>query len=495
MTATIYGVTSTGYVKPALSDIQAAVNASLIKGFGPEVNNVSPSVFANLSGIFSAQISAVWDADQGVYDATYPDTATGVSLDNAVAFNGIRRLGATYSKQSQVLLFGDVGTVVPKGTEFSVQNIPTAVFATDADSAALIAGTNEVQQLLFSGVPDNGAFILSLFNQATALIQYNAAASDVAAALNALDALGGGVTVTGDFTSGFLITFAGVDGQQPQPLLQVDTNTLAIGSSAVGITPSVVTEGVAQATVTATATTLGSVAAPALTLTVIDTPVSGLSSVINYIDAIPGRAVETDQQLRVRRANSLQIGGNATLDAIRSKLLNLIGVTSVVPFENTTMLPDLAGRPPKSYEMVVAGGVDADISQTMWNTKPGGIEQDGNQTGTATDAAGNTQTVYWSRPTGELIYCIVNITKNSDFPVDGAAVIAQDILNYGAALGVGESVYVKTKLIGSFSIVNGIVDVTVLLGTSPSPTTEQNIIIASNQQALFDSSRIVVNVT
>lgn len=491
-----YGVLPTGFAKPALSDIQAAINAVTIRTFGNEVNNVAPSVIANLTGVFADREASLWDMGQGLYDSAYPDTASGVSLDNVVGINGIRRLAATFSKQQQVLLFGNAGTVVPKGTLLSVSGAPTSQFKTDFDSSPLVAGVNEVQLLLFSAVPTSGSFALSLFSQITSLISYNATAADVAVALNALAALGGGVSVTGSFAGGFVITFAGIDGLQPQPLLLVLSNTLTgSGAAPVGVTPSVVTPGVSQGVVTATAVNSGAVFAPALSLTVIDTPVAGLNTVLNYVDAIPGRAIETDQQLRIRRANTLQIGGNATIDAIRSKLLNLIGVTSVVPFENSTLLPDLAGRPAKSYEMVVVGGVDQDITQEIWNTKPGGIQTDGNKTGVAVDLSGNNQTVYWSRPISVPIYCVVNIVSNVDFPAGGAAVIAADVLAYGEALVTGQTVFVKTKLISSFSIVNGIEDVTVLLSTSPSPTIEQNIHIAANQIAVFDSTRIVVNVT
>ena len=491
-----YGVLPTGFSKPAQSDIQTDVNASVVKAFGPSINNVAPSVIATLTGVFTDREASLWDMGQGVYDSAYPDTAVGVSLDDAVALNGIRRLKATFSKQRQILLFGTVGTIIPKGTQFSVQDVAASVFATDAASAPLIAGVNEVQRLLFSAVPASGSFQLSLFNQVTALINYNALAADVAAALNALSALGGGVTVTGDFVSGMVITFAGVDGLQPQPLLAVETNTLqSIAPSPIGITPSVITPGVPQGIVTATATATGPIMAPALTLTVIDTPVGGLTRVLNYVDATPGTNIETDQQLRIRRANTIQIAGNATIDAIRSKLANLIGVVSVVPFENTTLLPDVNGRDPKSYEMVVYGGVDQDITQTMWNTKPGGIETDGNQSGTAIDIAGNPQPVKWSRPVDEPIYVIINITPDTTFPVDGAAVIAADVLAYGQALAVGESIYVQTKLIGSFSIVDGITDVEVLIGTTNPPTVANTFIsIAPEKRALFESIHITVNI-
>jgi uncharacterized phage protein gp47/JayE len=82
----------------------------------------------------------------------------------------------------------------------------------------------------------------------------------------------------------------------------------------------------------------GPVACPVNALTQIITPANGWNSINNPQAGIPGRDVETDAELRVRRLTSLNTG-NATVEAIRSRVLKVPGVdpASVSVFENTTL--------------------------------------------------------------------------------------------------------------------------------------------------------------
>lgn len=67
------------------------------------------------------------------------------------------------------------------------------------------------QQLLtFSATPDSGTFHITYHMLATTELAFNASAADVQAALRLIEGLEA-VTVSGDFTVGFKITFVGVD--------------------------------------------------------------------------------------------------------------------------------------------------------------------------------------------------------------------------------------------------------------------------------------------
>jgi hypothetical protein len=73
-------------------------------------------------------------------------------------------------------------------------------------------GTSEVQTLAITGTPTGGTFTLTFDGHTTAAIAYNAAASAVVSALEALNNIGtGGVTATGGALPGtdVVITFAG----------------------------------------------------------------------------------------------------------------------------------------------------------------------------------------------------------------------------------------------------------------------------------------------
>lgn len=96
-----------------------------------------------------------------------------------------------------------VGTV-PSGQEANAYNISVATLKNG------VAGTNEVQTVTLNGTPSAGTFTLSYGAQTTAAIAYNAAASAVDSALEALSNLSSGsVAVTGSAGGPYTITFGG----------------------------------------------------------------------------------------------------------------------------------------------------------------------------------------------------------------------------------------------------------------------------------------------
>lgn len=485
------GLTSTGFEIESINSVRTEIEDSLKALLGPQINLVAPSLFATIIGIMAEREALIWQVAEDVYNSQYPDTANGTSLDNVVALTGISRLRATATRHTALLLFGTVGTTVPLGTQVSVQGSPNTVFTTDVP-VTLGSGVNCVQSLAFSAAPISGAFVLVFGSEALPSLSFAATAQNLQVALNGLSTLSK-VTVTGSIAAGFTITFADVNGAQPQLLLALLSSTLLdSGSNPVTVTRTMVTPGVAQATVSITAKTTGALSAPARSITVINTPVAGLNAVVNQTDAVIGRYVETDADLRIRRRKTLQVGGSATPDAIRSKLLALAGVSDVFVFENITMLPDQAGRPPKSYEVVVAGGDDQAITQTVWDTKPAGIQTDGLIAAVAVDNQGNNQPVKWSRPTIVPIYVEFDVTKDFTFPSNGLALIRQAILDFGSLLLIGQSVVVSPALISCVDDIPGIIGLVVKIGTAPGPTASSNIPIATAQIASFDSSRITV---
>ena len=485
------GLSGTGFSPLSLSDVKTEIESALKSTLGPSVNLVAPSLLATLIGIFAERESLLWAEAENVYNSQYPDTAYGAALDNVVALTGLTRLSATYTKQVEQYLFGQVGTLVPAGTKFSVKNNPLASLVTD-QAVTLIAGLNCVQNISFSSMPTFGSFKLAYNSEVTSPLSFAVSASDIQNALNGLSSIST-VNVTGTIASGLTLTFVGASGLQPQPILAVRESSLIDAlTDVVTVIPTFQSQGVAQGIASLTATLTGSTIAPAQSITVINTPVAGLNSTLNVHDAVTGRNIETDGELRIRRQKTLQVAGNATPGAIRSKLLNLDNVTDVFIFENVTFLPDQVGRPPKSYEVIVAGGDVLAISNTIFESKPAGIQTVGNGQYVVKDSQGFNQLVNWSRPTLIPIYLEIDIVKGFDYPVNGDALVKQSVIDFGNALKISQSVIVTPQLICAFDEVPGIIGVTVKIGIAPGPTLSQNIQINTAQIASFDSSRIVV---
>lgn len=484
------GLTTTGFEIKRLADIKAEIEDTLRAQFGNQINLLPESVFGQLVGIFSEREALLWELAEAVYNSRYPDRASGASLDDVVALTGISRQPAVASVQEDLRLFGTAGTIVPAGTIISVSGTPSSRFATNND-AVLAAGQDEEQLIEFSNVPDAGTWRLNWRGQDTITFNFNDNAAAIEAALNDLP-FGEGIEVSGNYSIGFTVSFAGNAGKQEQPEIVVDLNALTESSNPVGITISTTTQGVNQAIVNATCEETGPVVAPAGTLTEIETPVSGLDRVINVTDAEVGRDLETDNELRARRVDTLQLAGAATVDAIRSRLLNVEGVSAVIIFENITDVTDIDGRPPHSYEAVVQGGDDQEIGDEIWASKPVGIQTVGDIPVVTQDLAGNSQTVNFSRPTEVDIYLEVDLTTDAEFPTDGVSQVREALLEYFSTFEIGQDVIVYPKLVCAIDPVPGIIDIAIRIGTAPAPTLDSNITINSNQVAVLESGNLTV---
>lgn len=494
-----YGLTNTGFKRKRQADILDEMKVTARATFGANINLQPTSILMQLLGIYSEREALIWELAEAVYNSQYPDTAEGIQLDNIASISGVTRLPSQPSRINDVHLKGDVGTTIPAGTTFSVVGNPTARFRSDG-AVTLVAGQDEVQTLTFDEVPDSGTFKLTHLGSTTDALAFNSTAQEIQDALNELQYLSE-VLVSGSFGAGFLVTFQGADGKINQPLLVVTDNTLTLLSDPV---PSLVvqtTVGISQGTVNVTADTDGPIDAPIYTLTVIDTPVTGLDAVLNLEEVILGRNEELDWEYRIRRIESLQRAGSSTVEAIRARLLEIQEVDEVVIFENITMTTDSNGLPPKSFKAFVQGGDDGEVAAAIWLNKPAGIETFGEIESIVVDSQGVNQTVKFSRPTEVPIYITIEITKDtsptSQWPTTtGPGLVKAALAAYIAGLKIGQDVVVYPKLISSLNSIPGIDDIRIGIATTAAPAldTDANVVIASNEIAIIDESDITVTV-
>lgn len=235
----------------------------------------------------------------------------------------------------------------------------------------------------------------------------------------------------------------------------------------------------------------GEVLGVAGTLDTIDTVISGWASVNNDLDADLGRDLETDAELRLRRANLLQVEGAGTLDSIRTEVLSVEGVEQVTMLENVTMSTDGNGLPAKSFEtLVLHDSADLDeIAQAIWDTKPAGISAFGSDTGTAVDSLGADQVMAFSVADDVLIYVSLTATTSAGF--SSSDNIKLSIIEYGDALLMGDDVYKAAAEASAF--IPGVINVPGFkLDIYSSPTATADISIGVRQIARFDTSRISV---
>lgn len=343
-----FGLTANGFVPKQQSDIKDELIAALQASFGQNINVSPQSNFGQIIGIWSEREALVWQLAEAVYDSQFPSGAEGSSVDNILALNNLKRLKASPTKTAAnngglygLVMYGTPGTVIPINSIVSVLGSPSIQFTTDT-AATIAAAANAVQRVLFSTPPSSGSFKLSIVDPfgvtqgPTAAIPFNATAATVQGALSVLPGYAG-ITVTGDFVSGFAVTFGGTSGNQPQNLLFVPSgqNSLMFGITVVNVAVTNVTVGTkALATTSATCTVNGPNFVVANSLTVIGTPISGWNSVNNDLDCITGSDTETDTAAMDRRSTQLASNANGTLESIQDKVSVLPGVTKVSGIEN-----------------------------------------------------------------------------------------------------------------------------------------------------------------
>jgi len=170
------------------------------------------------------------------------------------------------------------------------------------------------------------------------------------------------------------------------------------------------------------------------------------------------------------------------------------GVTFARVYENDTRNTTVDGLPGNSFKSLVVGGDDQDIADTIFLAKPAGIRAYGTTLETVSDSQGNGHTVGFSRPTTLNVYVTVNVTYQAgQFP--GVTALKQTIVDWGdATLGPGNDV-LASKLVTLIGSQPGVVDVTVKIGTAPSPVSSANLVVGARQVADLDTSRTIVNAT
>lgn len=259
-------------------------------------------------------------------------------------------------------------------------------------------------------------------------------------------------------------------------------------------TASVTNGGGSPATfsVAAEALDAGRTPAPAGTITVISTPVSGWTAVTNAADATPGLPVEKDAAFRLRREQSAQRAATSPLDAIVAKLLEVSAVTQVVGWENVSAFTDSFGRPSKSIDLLVLGGDDEAVGRALYAAKAGGIETVGSTSVTFTDANGASRTVKFSRPTSLSMYATVRVEIDPDTYAGDAAVKAA-FLEISDDFRAGSPARIS-DLLTAVCAVAGVIDAYVLVGTVATEALQQrtNFAPGPRERCVFASGRITV---
>jgi uncharacterized phage protein gp47/JayE len=444
-------------VQKTREDILAEIEEAERAAFGPSINTLATSVFGQINGIFAEQLAEQWELAAAIYRAMYPDSASDESLDNVAAITGALRLAATQSTVP-IVCTGTPSTVLSAGRVVSTGGGDR--FASDAD-ATIVAATAWVGSTAYA-VDD---FVANDSNIYVCTVAGTSAAS-------------GGPTGTADGIT---------DGSCEWNFVGDGIGFVEHGFTAEQFGPISASAGAID--------TEDSVGA-------IETPVSGWDDARNITDAELGRNLETDAAFRLRREQLLRLAGSATLEAIRSAVLDVDDVIAVFVFENTTLITDGAGVPGKAFETTVQGGTDLDVAQAIFDTKPVGIETHrdpgaNGRTIAITDSQGFSHDIKFSRPTTIQMHIEIDLTIDAGtfgggVQATGIQQVKDTLAAFGDALGIGSDVIILAFACAALEV-PGVIDVTdIRIEDTDPPTNAANISILPRELATFDTADIDV---
>lgn len=171
-------------------------------------------------------------------------------------------------------------------------------------------------------------------------------------------------------------------------------------------------------------------------------PTAGWISATNAAAATAGRDVETDAEVRERRASAVSLNSMAIVEGISGYLRTLDGVKKVRVYENDTASTDANSIPAHSICAVVLGGDADDIAKTIFAKKAPGCGTYGNQTKTVTDIYDASNTVKFSRPDDTAVSVRMTLKTFSGFPEETKDTIKKNIQSYIDGLQIGETLNV-----------------------------------------------------
>lgn len=486
---TTYGITSTGLVLKDISDLLDEIELDERTSIKQSLNLLVTSIWGQLNGIYADKLREQWELALAVWGASYPDSATGESLDELCAITTTIRLGATYSTVIFDRMYLEDGVTVPIGSIISVGSNGIQ-FETLAD---LVNSTGDSAIMSVTGqCLDTGPYVAlagKLNTIVTPISGWNDASvvQSVAGTFVLVD----GQTLTLKLNNETIQTFTFLTGDF------VDISN-ATTDEVVAVIDSTIVGGSVYNTVNKV--WIETYGGPTDYIQVTGgtaNAVLGFPTILiegmNSLDADIGRNIELDPALRLRRELLLRGLGKGSIESIRAALLDnekTPNTTQAFVFENVLGYT-VDSIPSKAIECIVVGGTDQDIADTIMEYKADGIETYGNVAAHSVDTMGNSHDINFSRVVDSNIYIDLSLTKILGvYPLDGDDQVKAALVAEGDLLDIGEDI-IALKFKSIPLLITGVEDVPIFkIDTVFPPVNTANINIFFRYLAKFDSSRI-----
>lgn len=477
-----YGMQATGFIPKPFDVIQAELRAEYKNIYGDDLDVSDYSMAGQEINLHAKKLADIWEGMQAVHAQMNPDSAVGVSLEGACALIGITIPSPAKSTAREVF-YGDDGTVVAAG-KILEQEATGKFYTVDAEIEITELQAVDVT-VEIPNEPETDTTYSIIINTST--FEF---------------------TDTGSLTKQeilhelYLLIQA---GSEPVSVLEGDEDIRIVAddlniSFSINLSLALQYKELGSAG-NITCTEYGVIPVPVNSVQSIVTPIVGLERVNNIIAGITGTRQMTDEEIRVYRRENLQANANATDEALQAALTQIANVSFARVISNRGLTTDSGGRPAKSFEAIVRGGLDASIGNTIWLKQPSGIESYGNASVVVKDSLNIDRTIYFSRPVPVYVWLRCQIPSSGEESGNASQLIKEAIYAWSQLTAnnqIGLQI-VFEKLYSPIYSVAGIYETTTLeIGISDNPATEPvswvsaNIALTERQVAEWAINRMNV---
>lgn len=158
------------------------------------------------------------------------------------------------------------------------------------------------------------------------------------------------------------------------------------------------------------------------TLTIPVSIIAGVNTVNNPASPYQvGSNQETDSQLRIRRAQSTAIPSQGFNQSLYGGLRQIDGLDQAVVYENDTNVTNADSVPGHSIWVIVDGGSDIDVANTIYTYRNAGCGMYGSTTVAITQVDGTTFDIKFTRAIDENLFVNLTVTSLSGGSIDATA--------------------------------------------------------------------------
>lgn len=229
----------------------------------------------------------------------------------------------------------------------------------------------------------------------------------------------------------------------------------------------------------------------AFTLTQISSGASSnWKSVTNPYPSSASRPIENDSQLKYRWRQEKMGTAFGEYDTLKYKLDSILGVTFTNIQQNIAQKSN-GDRINKGVAIIVQGGDQQVIAQTIFDHLATGTATSGQITRYATAIDGSSFEVKFSRPEFLDIKISFALKALPDFPTNGKSMIKQAIIDYFNTLDVGEDI-LYSRLFEPINTIRGFSVRNLQIGTVGGVMDTRDLLVKYNQLATINPDNILI---